>query len=42
MLLQLLVGKIDTKLLKAVLLEALKSIDIQDAHEYLRVWILAD
>ena len=36
LLLQALVGQIDTQLLKAVLLEALKAVDVQDANSPLR------
>ena len=36
LLLQPLIGQVDTQLLKAVLLEALKTVDVQDANGALR------
>lgn len=42
MLLQLLIGEIDTELLEAVLLEALKAVDIENAYEHLRVGVLTN
>lgn len=36
LLLQPLIGQVDTQLLKAVLLEALKAVDVQDANGTLR------
>ena len=41
LLLQSLIGKVDAQLLKAVLLEALKAIDIQDANRVLPLMPLA-